>query len=84
MIKIPCELCLKKGIMKEAVHSHHLYSNTVYARKMYGEKINDKLNIMHLCFDCHIVPKDKLPKMNEQEFCNKLGIICRSKIIRKG
>lgn len=77
MINRPCELCGKRI----AEHKHHLFSQTKWARKLYGKLLDDPRNIMYLCSVCHL--NKAIPKMNEQEFCQKLGITPRSKLSKQ-
>ena len=67
-----CELCGKK-----AEHQHHLFSQTRWAKKLYGDLIHDKSNIMLLCSTCHLFKA--IPKKTETAFCRDLGIDVRSK-----
>lgn len=73
MFNRPCELCGKHI----ASDKHHLFSQTSWARKLYGKLIDDPRNIIHLCNGCHTTKV--IPKMNELEFCEALGIAPRSK-----
>jgi hypothetical protein len=66
-INRPCELC---GV-RAAEHRHHLYSQTVSARKKYGRLLDDDRNIMYLCSVCHL--NKAIPKMNEKEFKEKIS-----------
>jgi len=68
-----CKLC-----GKQATDKHHLFSNTKQNRSLYGKLIDDTLNIMYLCNDCHIGGAS-IPKLTEKEFCKKLNIEIRSK-----
>ena len=67
-----CKLCGKK-----ADHRHHLFSQTVWARKLYKNLLEEKSNIIFLCADCHL--NKPIPKKTEKEFCDDLGIKVRSK-----
>lgn len=71
-----CECCNKKP----ACQSHHKFSQTKVARKLYGKLIDHPRNIQHCCADCHAShASEKLIHWNEIEFCNALGIEPRSK-----
>lgn len=67
-----CELC-----GKQAMHIHHKFSQTKRNVKLYPEYIHDHRNLMHLCYNCHM--NKTVPKMNEREFCEVMGIQTRSK-----
>jgi len=69
---IPCELCGKQSEQR-----HHLFSQTKWARKLYGKLLDRPENIMYLCSTCHL--QKAIPKLSEREFCQKLGIEVRSK-----
>lgn len=69
---IPCELC-----GKQATDRHHIFSQTKWARRLYGVLIDDPRNIMYLCNSCHL--NKIIPKMDEKEFCAKMGIKPRGK-----
>jgi 5-methylcytosine-specific restriction endonuclease McrA len=68
-----CELC---GSTKNLT-MHHLFSQTKINKKLYGNLLHDKTNILILCLDCHITKP--IPKQSELEFCEKLGIEPKSK-----
>lgn len=68
-----CHLCFKR----QAEHQHHLFSQTKWARKLYGDLLDDKRNIMLLCSVCHL--NKPIPKWTEEQFCQALNIEMRSK-----
>ena len=68
-----CVLC---GSMRQ-LQRHHKFSQSKWAKKLYGELIHDARNIVILCANCHL--NKPIPKWNELEFCNVLGIDPRSK-----
>jgi hypothetical protein len=59
------------------VQTHHLFSQTKLNKKLYGKLIDDPRNIKYLCEKCHLW--SVIPKLNENEFCEMLGIPARSK-----
>ena len=71
-----CEYCR----VKQATDKHHLFSQTKWARKLYGKLIDHPRNTMRLCRDCHMTKP--VPKFTEKEFCDALDIIPRSKTER--
>lgn len=73
----PCELCGKRL----AVHKHHLFSNTKWARKLYKVLLDDPRNIKYLCEPCHLWKE--IPKYTERQFCDALGISPRSKLSKR-
>jgi 5-methylcytosine-specific restriction endonuclease McrA len=72
-----CELCKERP----AEHKHHLFSQSKWARKLYGKLIDHKSNIMLLCSVCHL--NKPIPKHSEIVFCERLGIKPKSKINKK-
>ena len=70
----PCEVCK----VRPAEHAHHLFSQSRWAKKLYGDLIHDPRNIMYLCASCHL--NDKIPKLTETQFCERLGIEKRGKV----
>jgi len=70
---VPCELC-----GKPATDRHHLFSQTKWARKLYGKLLDRGENIMYLCNLCHL--NKPIPKLTEREFAERLGINVRSKL----
>lgn len=72
-----CKLCK----INQSEHKHHLFSQTKWARKLYGNLIDDPRNLMELCSVCHL--NKPIPKYTEIEFCNALGIEPRSKVYGK-
>jgi len=73
-------LCETEGCSKNAIHHHHIYSDSKEARKLYGSMVDDDRNIILLCEDCH--NWKPLLKYTEWEFCEALGIEPRSKVAR--
>jgi hypothetical protein len=71
------EVCLLCG-SQEKLSLHHLFSQSKWAVKLYGNLIHDQKNIVTICLDCHL--NKPVPKWSEIEFCNALGIVPRSKI----
>jgi 5-methylcytosine-specific restriction endonuclease McrA len=69
----PCEVCKEKV----ATEQHHRFSQTKWAKKLYGSLIHHEANLMALCYDCH--HNKPLDKWSEKEFCQALGIAIRSK-----
>ena len=70
---VKCELCKTRP----AEHRHHVYSNTRWARKTYGTLLDDRKNILNLCSICHL--NKSVPHMDENEFCEIMGIEPQSK-----
>ena len=68
-----CQNCGKAP----AVHKHHLFSNTKYARRLYGKLLDLPINIQNLCVECHL--NQPVSKFSERMFCSALGIKPRSK-----
>lgn len=62
-------------------HKHHKFSQTKWARKLYGKLIDDSKNIDIVCADCNTSHAGtRLTHWNEIEFCRALEIKPRSKI----
>jgi hypothetical protein len=86
---VPCERCVieymegkrDKDKIRPATERHHLFSQTKWARKLYGNLIDHPLNIRLLCYDHH--HNKPLDKWTEQEFCDAIGIEPRSKELSK-
>ena len=72
-----CEQCHEC----RSTQKHHLFSQTKWARKLYGKMIDHPRNIMLLCEGCHLTKA--IPKYTEKEFCNALEIAPRSKTERR-
>lgn len=71
-----CEIC-----RRPATQRHHKFSQTKWARKLYGKLIDDPRNIMMVCEHCHSSHQSpKLIHWSEKEFCEALGIQPRSKV----
>lgn len=69
-----CKVCGENRIYLQC---HHLYSQTKQAKKLYGNLIHDRRNILMVCENCHMTKP--IPKFTEEEFCNAIGIKPRSK-----
>lgn len=72
-----CQLC---GSQKNLEH-HHLFSQGTkkgWRRRIYGKLLDDPLNMIWLCEQCH--KWKPLPKISEKEFCSLLKIKTRSKM----
>jgi len=72
-MRVPCEKC---GV-NVATERHHLFSQTKWAKKLYGGLIHHPSNLQNLCYDCH--HNKPVDKQTEQEFCDNIGIKVRSK-----
>lgn len=71
-----CQVCYTHP----ADQLHHKFSQTKWAKRLYGELIHDPRNLMQVCADCHAShASPKLVHWSEQEFCQALGIDSRSK-----
>lgn len=71
-----CETCH----YKPASQLHHKFSQTKWAKKLYGDLIHDVRNLQHVCADCHVGHASlDLVHWNESQFCEALGIAIRSK-----
>ena len=68
-----CEVCHSK----QASQDHHLFSQTKANKKLYGDLIHNRRNLMRICADCHLTKP--IPKFTEVEFCMVMGIRPRSK-----
>ena len=68
-----CELCGNQHWH----HKHHLFPNTKTNRALYGKLIDDKKNLFKICESCHL--SKPIPRWNEAEFCEALGIEKRGK-----
>lgn len=69
----PCELCK----IRIAEQRHHALSDTKKNRELYGDLLDNNLNIYFLCSICHL--NRSIPKDDELLFCTKLKIKPRSK-----
>lgn len=75
--KMVCEVCRKK----RATQRHHKFSQTKWARKLYGDLLDDPRNLMWVCADCHAShASPDLVHWDEMGFCAALGIPPRSKL----
>ena len=73
-----CPCCKKYST---AFQRHHKFSQTKWARKLYGDLLDDPKNILNVCAGCntsHSHPD--LIHWGELEFCQALGIQPRSKL----
>lgn len=71
-----CEVCR----IRKASQLHHKFSQTKWAKKLYGDLIHDFRNITFVCADCHSShASPDLVHWDEQTFCDALGIEPRSK-----
>lgn len=72
-----CEICKKSfGLQR-----HHKYSQVKFARKLYGDLLDDPKNIQTVCWNCHAGHNSPgLIRWSEKEFCAALKIYPRSKI----
>ena len=67
-----CTMCGESAI----VAMHHFFSQTKINRKLYGNLIDDDVNLSNMvCHACH----SELRHIDELEFCERLGIKPRSK-----
>ncbi len=66
-----CELCN----VRPATEWHHLFPQTKTNKRLYGELIHDRRNLLKLCHGCH----EGAAHLTEREFCAVLGIDTRSK-----
>lgn len=72
-----CEIC-GEGALR--IQRHHKFSQTKWARKLYGDLIDDPRNIQIVCGDCHASHRsERLIHWSENEFCEAIGIELRSK-----
>lgn len=69
------ELC-KCG--NPATQKHHKFPQARWARRLYGNLLDDDRNIEPMCADCHI-SHAKVSIWRETDFCKELGIKMRSK-----
>jgi hypothetical protein len=54
-----------------------MFSQTKINRKLYGELLDRKENIIYICEGCHLWKP--IPKLSEAMFCKALGIEPRGK-----
>lgn len=74
-----CELCGGTVLLQ----NHHKYSQSKWARKLYGKLLDDPRNLMLVCGDCHASHRNpELPHWGELQFCEALQIVPRSKLFR--
>jgi len=75
-----CQVCNKRP----ATEAHHLFSKGTkkgWRWKLYKDLLHDPKNIIYVCEHCH--KWKPIPKLTEQEFCDKLGIPIRSKTLTR-
>ncbi|OFZ03689.1 MAG: hypothetical protein A2X97_14100 [Bdellovibrionales bacterium GWA1_52_35] len=78
-MSLKCELCGDTFL----VQRHHKYSQTKWARKLYGALIDDPRNITMVCGHCHTGhASPNLEHWNELQFTAALEIEPRSKLWR--
>lgn len=72
-----CEICNDSyGLQR-----HHKFSQTKWARKLYGNLIDDPKNIQWVCSNCHASHASlNLIFWSERDFCTALGITVLSKV----
>ncbi len=71
-----CEVCKNNA----ADQKHHKFSQTKWARKLYGAFLDHPLNLQMVCRDCHASHlSPDLTHWSEKEFCNALKLEPRSK-----
>lgn len=51
---------------EQATDKHHLYSQTQYARRIYGSMLDEDFNIMFISNRCHL--NKSIPTWSEHEF----------------
>ena len=73
-------ICENPGCYRRATEHHHLFSDSKQNRRLYGKTLDNDLNILLLCYDCH--HNKPLRKLTEIEFCNKLNIDVESKVLK--
>jgi len=75
-----CQACGKRPVRQ----LHHKFSQTVWAKKLYGELIHHKKNIQEVCNECGSSHAGAgLTFWNEQEYCAALRIEARSEEARR-
>lgn len=73
-----CQTCHKP---KTSFQKHHKFHNVVWARKLYGDLMNDPKNIQFVCSDCNTSHAGTgLKHWTEKQFCEAMGIGMRSKV----
>lgn len=74
-----CTCCGNVG----PLDSHHKFSQTKWAKRLYGELIHAPANIQFACNGCHAShASPNLIHWSEAEFCQALGLEPRSKTAR--
>jgi hypothetical protein len=73
MIVGTCEKCNTWG----PVERHHKLSQSKLNRRLYGDLLENPINIQYLCPGCH--KNRPVDKLSEIEFCNLLNIVPRSR-----
>lgn len=72
-----CEVCQSK----RATQRHHKFSQTKWARKLYGDLLDNPRNLMWVCSNCHSShASPDLVHWDELDFCAALRIAPRSKL----
>jgi 5-methylcytosine-specific restriction endonuclease McrA len=72
-----CEICGSPFNLTR----HHKFSQTKWARKLYGKLLDDPRNIQIACHNCHVSHLSPLLiHWTEKEFCEALEIKPRSKL----
>lgn len=69
-----CE-CGQPGCWRRATEHHHLFPDYKRHRELYGDLLDHDKNIKWVSHDCH----DKMPNIQEKEFCEMLNIEPRGK-----
>ena len=60
---------------------HHRFSQTKWAKRVYGAMIHDPRNLQKVCNGCHASHANpNLERWSEKEFCDALGIEMKSKV----
>ena len=71
----PCDACKTAT----ADTAHHMFEQYNWRKKLYPDFIHDERNLQYLCQSCHIYKKEGIKFMNEDEFCEVMGISKRGK-----
>lgn len=74
-----CKCCFQN----KADQKHHKFSQTKWARRLYGKLLDDPRNLMDVCHDCHAShASPDLIHWDEARFCEEIGVEVRSKVGR--
>jgi hypothetical protein len=76
-----CECCGKIADLRNFGYfqKHHKFSQTKVFRGLYGNLLDHKKNIQHVCRDCHTSHRsEKLIHWTEIQYCRALKIKPRS------